>query len=361
MATTENSSKKKIVAIWLLVGVFMIMIQVVLGGIVRLTDSGLSMTEWNPIMGAIPPLSHSQWMDAFQRYQKIAQYKYVNNHFTLSDFQFIFFWEWLHRLWARLLGVVFAIPFVYFLLKKYFLKEMIGPLILLFLLGGLQGFVGWYMVESGLHGSGLLRVSHVRLSIHFISALILLCYTLWFALKLLIPKEKLVYDSKTKNYFLLLLALLTIQLFYGAFMAGLRAALSSPTWPKMNGVWIPANMFEHSWINDPINVQFVHRLIAYTLFILIFFGFFKTYQAAKKSSSCLLRKAGKWPLILVSTQVVLGVLTVISSPYIVQGKFGIYEILAQTHQLVGMSLLMSIVIVLYIVRSGKVGLEARLA
>lgn len=350
MSATEISRKKKIVAYWLLLGVFMIMVQVVLGGIVRLTDSGLSMTEWNPIMGAIPPLNQHAWQEAFQRYQGIAQYKFVNNHFTLSDFKFIFFWEWFHRLWARSLGVVFVIPFVYFLLKKYFSKEMVWPLILLFLLGGLQGFIGWYMVESGLNGSSLLRVSHIRLAIHFISALVLLCYTLWFALKLLIPEEKRVVDKSAKNYTLLVIVLLTIQLFYGAFMAGLRAALSAPTWPKMNGVWIPANMFLRNWINNPINVQFVHRGLAYMLFILIFFGFFKTWKVGKNAGSILLKKAANWPLILVSLQVVLGVLTVIESPRIIKGHFGVYEIFAQSHQLVAMCLLMSLFVVYYLLR-----------
>lgn len=353
MSATEISRKKKAVAIWLLIGVFMIMIQVVLGGITRLTDSGLSMTEWDPIMGAIPPLNHQQWMEAFKGYQGISQFKVVNSHYSLSDFKFIFFWEWFHRLWARSLGVVFAIPFIYFLVKKYFSKDMIWPLILLFILGGFQGFIGWYMVQSGLDGSSLLRVSHIRLSIHFISALVLLCYTLWFALKLLIPKGKIVYNVGTRNFFLMLLVLLTIQLFYGAFMAGLRAALSAPTWPKMNGVWIPARMMAHNWINDPINVQFVHRGLAYALFILIFFGFFKTWQAAKAAGSDLLRKAGNWPLILVSIQVVLGVLTVISAPHIIQGRFGIYEVLAQSHQLVAMCLLMALIVVLYLVSGAK--------
>lgn len=350
MSATEISRKKKIVAYWLLLGVFMIMVQVVLGGIVRLTDSGLSMTEWNPIMGAIPPLNQHAWQEAFQRYQGIAQYKFVNNHFTLSDFKFIFFWEWFHRLWARSLGVVFAIPFVYFLLKKYFSKEMVWPLILLFLLGGLQGFIGWYMVESGLNGSSLLRVSHIRLAIHFISALVLLCYTLWFALKLLIPEEKRVVDKSAKNYTLLVIVLLTIQLSYGAFMAGLRAALSAPTWPKMNGVWIPANMFLHNWINNPVNVQFVHRGLAYTLFILIFFGFFKAWKVGKITNSTPLKKTASWPLILVSLQVILGVLTVIESPRIIKGHFGIYELLAQSHQIVAMFLLMSLFVVYYLLR-----------
>lgn len=340
--------KKRIVAYWLLLGVFMIIIQILLGGITRLTGSGLSITEWKPIMGAIPPLSEQAWQEAFHKYQRLAQFKYENAHFTLSDFKFIYFWEWFHRLWARSLGVVFAIPFLYFLAKKYFQKDMIWPLVLLFILGGLQGLIGWIMVQSGLNGSELLRVSPVRLAVHFISALILLVYTLWFALRLLIPEGKLLSNRPVHHYFLWTIILLGVQLIYGAFMAGLRAATVAPTWPTINGDWIPANMFSNNWISHPINVHFIHRGLAYILFVLILFGFLKGWKLAKSVSSVLLRKAIVWPLILVSSQVLLGILTVISGPEIVPGHFGIYEILAQSHQLVGMSLLISLVVVLFI-------------
>src|SRR5690606_29641599 len=124
----------------------MIIIQVLLGGVTRLTGSGLSITEWKPIMGALPPMNEKEWNEAFNGYKQIAQYKYLNSHFELSDFKFIFFWEWFHRLWARMLGVVFVIGFVYFLVKRYFDKEMILPFIILFILGGMQGLIGWIMV-----------------------------------------------------------------------------------------------------------------------------------------------------------------------------------------------------------------------
>ena len=353
MPATNNSQKKKAVAIWLLVGVFMIIIQVVIGGVTRLTGSGLSITEWKPIMGTIPPMNQEDWLEAFAAYKEIAQFKHVNNHYSLADFKFIYYWEWFHRVWARLLGVVFAIPFIYFLVKKYFIKEMILPLIILFFLGGFQGFIGWYMVQSGLYGSELLNVSHIRLSIHFIAALILLVYTLWFALKLLIPKEKIVYDSKAKRFFLWLTGILTIQLFYGAFMAGLHAAIIAPTWPTMNGQWIPANLMNNSWINHATNIQFVHRGIAYLLVILIVIGLFKTNKLAKENNSALLQKAGKWPVILVLLQVVLGIYSLLSVKHIVKGKFGAYETLAELHQIVGMLLLMSVFVILYLVRSKK--------
>lgn len=328
----------------------MIMIQVILGGITRLTGSGLSITEWAPIMGSVPPLNERDWRAAFDSYQQIAQYKYINNHFTLSDFKFIYYWEWFHRIWARSLGVVFAIPFIYFLIKKYFLKEMILPLIILFLLGGLQGFIGWFMVSSGVNESSLLYVSHVRLAIHFISALVLLCYTLWFALKLLVPEEQVIQQKRTKLVFVGLTALLTVQLFYGAFMSGLHAAFAAPTWPKMNGRWIPAKLMNYNWINDALAVQFAHRMIAYILVILIFYACIKLYKRAQKKGAGLVQKAAIWPMILVGIQALLGIFTVLAAPKIIKGKFGVYEILAQSHQFVAMCLLVSLFIILYLVR-----------
>ncbi len=166
---SERSARP--IAIWLLVGVGMIIIQVLLGGITRLTGSGLSITEWKPIMGALPPMNEHDWNIAFEKYKQIAQFKYLNSYFTLHDFKFIFFWEWFHRLWARLIGVVFLIPFIIFLIQKRFKKEMIRPMIILFLLGALQGLVGWIMVKSGLEDSEALYVSHYKLAIHFILAL----------------------------------------------------------------------------------------------------------------------------------------------------------------------------------------------
>ena len=184
----ENTVAKKsnAVAIWLLIGVGMIIIQVLLGGITRLTGSGLSITEWKPILGAIPPMNEAAWLKAFEQYKQIGQFKHLNFEFTLSDFKFIYFWEWFHREWARLIALVFLIPFIYFLVKKMFRKEMINPLIILFLLGAAQGLIGWIMVASGLNDENL-YVNHIRLAIHFTSALGLLVYTYWFAMLLLVP------------------------------------------------------------------------------------------------------------------------------------------------------------------------------
>src|SRR5947209_7902589 len=151
MTNSIQQRSAKPVAIWLLVGVFMIIVQIILGGITRLTDSGLSITEWKPILGAIPPMNEQQWNDAFNHYKQIAQYKDLHSYFTLADFKAIYFWEWLHRLWGRAIGVVFLIPFIIFLVRRRFRASMIRPMVILFLLGALQGVVGWVMVMSGLN------------------------------------------------------------------------------------------------------------------------------------------------------------------------------------------------------------------
>src|SRR4051812_9972962 len=215
MIKAERSNR--IIANWLFIGVEMLIVQVLLGGITRLTGSGLSITEWDPIMGVIPPMNEKEWQGAFKAYQQIAQYKYLNNNFTLNDFKFIFFWEWFHRLWARLIGLVFLVPFIYFLVKGYFKKWMITPLIMLFVLGGLQGVIGWIMVKSGLNDENL-YVSHYRLAIHFIAAILLIAYTLTFGLSLSIPNEDRVQNISLRGFAFGITTLLVIQLIYGAFI-----------------------------------------------------------------------------------------------------------------------------------------------
>lgn len=339
--------KRRAVAWWLIAGIIMIVIEFIMGGVTRLTGSGLSITEWKPIMGAMPPLNDADWNEAFDSYKKIAQFKYVNSHFTLSDFKFIFYWEWSHRLWARMLGVVFAIGFVYFYIKKYFDKEMVKPFIVLFLLGGLQGFIGWKMVASGLNDTEL-YVKHTWLATHFLSALTLMCYTLWFALLLLIPKERRAGLTKVFGATAAIILLLYVQLAYGAFMAGLHAAMSAATWPTINGDWIPAGMGAKSFISNPINVQFVHRGLAYLLLTLVIVWYVYTTKAAKLSGNQLLQKTAKWPLILILVQVTLGIVTLLCAPMITFAQFGVYETLAELHQLVAMFLLMSLVVNLYV-------------
>ena len=330
----------------------MIIIQTLLGGVTRLTGSGLSITKWNPIFGILPPLNTKQWEDAFNSYKEIGQYKFVNSDYTLADFKSIFFWEWLHRVWARLLGVVFAIGFVYFLLKKYFNKQMVMPFVVLFILGGLQGVIGILMVWSGVNPEDV-HVNYTWLAAHFVSAMVLACYTLWFALILLIPEEKRVVHKKANTLTLIVIGTLFLQLMYGAFMAGLKAANAAATWPDINGSYIPDTVFNNGLLKDTnlnalmINVHFMHRGIAYLLLALIIAWFVYLRRNVNLRT---LKSIIFWPLLLVLLQVLLGIVTVMLSPKIVQGRFGIFETFAQVHQLVAMFLLMVLVVNLYVVK-----------
>jgi cytochrome c oxidase assembly protein subunit 15 len=335
--------KQRPVAIWLYTGVFMIIIQVLLGGITRLTGSGLSITEWQPLLGALPPMNPAAWQKAFDGYKEIGQSKYINSHFTLSDFKAIYFWEWLHRDWARLMGVVFAIPFIWFLYKKKIDRTMIKPMVILFLLGGLQGAIGWIMVQSGLNEDNL-YVNHIRLAIHFISALVLGVYVLWFALKLSIPDTEILPLKKLANLNIWLLVLLTLQLIYGAFMAGLHAALIANTWPDINGMWVPGSMLtQGSFLSDithnQITIQFIHRGLAYIIAVLVAIWWWK---AAKAPEHSLLYRIRYIPLLLVLLQVLLGVLTILGSQVKIPMLFAIL------HQFTGLMLLLALIWTLFL-------------
>ena len=340
------------VAKWLFAGVIMLMIQILLGGITRLTESGLSITEWKPITGILPPLNTTQWMTEFDRYKHTDQFRYMNSNFSLSDFKFIFFWEWFHRTWARLMGLVFLVGFFYFLLKKQLRQDMIGSFIILFLLGVMQGIIGWIMVKSGLVPERMF-VGHIELATHFMAALVLLCYTLWFALSLSVNRNQIIVNGSLRKTTFIILCILFVQLIYGAFMAGLHAATAAPTWPQINGQWIPAsiNSLSPGWknlINNKITIQFIHRGIAYIILISVLIWFIK---AIKIKGTLLFNKARLIPLIFIIVQVLLGITTVITSPY---GNnlvwFGV------AHQLMAILFLMSIVFMLYIIRSSPVGI-----
>jgi cytochrome c oxidase assembly protein subunit 15 len=337
------------VAIWLYTGVGMVIIQVLLGGITRLTGSGLSITEWQPILGALPPMTEAAWQSAFDRYKEIAQFQYVNSHFTLSDFKAIYFWEWLHRDWARLMGFVFAVPFAYFLIKKKIDRSMIKPMVILFLLGGLQGAIGWIMVQSGLNVEDL-YVNHIRLAIHFIAALLLLCYVLWFALKLSTPGRELQALPGLSKLNIWLLVLLSLQLIYGAFMAGLHAALTANTWPDINGMWWPASMFTQGGFltditHNAITIQFIHRGLAYVISILVAIWWWKASETPEHS---LLHRIRYLPLLLVLLQVMLGVLTLLGS------QVKIPLLLAILHQFTGMMLLLALIWTLFLSKNNAV-------
>ncbi len=334
------------VARWLLLGVAMIIVQVLIGGITRLTESGLSITEWEPFKGALPPLNETDWLIQFDKYKATDQYKYIHQHFSLSQFKFIFFWEWFHRVWARLLGLVFLAGFIYFIVKKKFTREMIFPMVVLFILGALQGLVGWLMVKSGLVPEKY-YVGHVELTTHLVAAVILLAYTAWFAFSLL-PSFKIKVEQKTiRPYLVFILVLLFFQLVYGGFMAGLKAAASAPTWPSINGSFLPASMNELSpWslnlVNNPIMIHFIHRGLGYLLLIFAILFF---VESRKIIHHALFNKGSKLLLILFITQVALGIMTVLYST----NKMALVW-LGVSHQFVAMLIVVCLLSLIFITK-----------
>jgi len=346
MAEIVLKKSNKNVAKWLYLGVFMLVIQIMLGGITRLTESGLSITEWNPITGALPPLNLAQWQSEFAKYKGTDQFRYINSDFTLSNFKFIFFWEWLHRTWGRLMGIVFLVGFFYFLIKKQFNKDMIIPFIILFLLGMVQGAIGWIMVESGLVPKRMF-VDHIKLATHFMTGLVLLCYTLWFTLSISVPSRMKIVNKPLRKITWAIIVVLFFQLIYGAFMAGLHAAVAAPTWPTINGQWVPDTLYRLSpgwknFIDNKIMVQFIHRGLAYTILVLVIIWWVK---AKKIVGSALFSKAKFIPLFLVLLQVALGIATVVLSPY--RNNLVWFGV---AHQTVAILFLMSIIFMLYILR-----------
>ncbi len=305
---------QKPLVIWLLAGCFLIFIMVVVGGITRLTNSGLSMTDWHLVTEVIPPITHSQWEEAFEEYKKYPEYQKINIHFdfTLEDYQQIYFWEWFHRLLGRLLGIVFIVPFLYFLIRKKITGEILKKCIILLLLGGFQGFLGWYMVKSGLIDQP--DVSHYRLAMHLTTAFITFAFTLWVALDIMYPAKKTI-KTGFRNLLRFSMAILLIQIIWGAFVAGLNAGLIHNTWPLMNEgklihetVFIEQSPLWKNFVEGKSGVQFVHRYLAYIVVVFIGVIWFKSRKldltgAQSNGISAL--------LILVLVQFVLGVFTLI--------------------------------------------------
>jgi cytochrome c oxidase assembly protein subunit 15 len=353
MNEIEIQKNNRQIATWLLIGVGMLIIQVLLGGITRLTESGLSITEWKPITGALPPLNEATWQQEFEKYRHTDQFKYVHQYFSLKEFKFIFFWEWFHRFWARMMGVVFAIGFIYFLAKKKMNKAMITPMVVLFFLGGIQGAIGWIMVASGLVPKKYF-VGHVELTTHFIAAMILVCYTLWFALSLLPSFATKVYNNKLKSILQMILGLFFIQLIYGGFMAGLKAASTAPTWPSINGNFYPAETatfnFIDNLINNPLMIHFIHRGIAYIILIVSIYFF---VQSKSVNGTKVFDKLRIGFLILILLQVMLGVSALLAST-----SPTAFVYVGVAHQFTAMMLVICLVSMLYIVHKTPKGVKA---
>ncbi|HKP31137.1 MAG TPA: COX15/CtaA family protein [Chitinophagaceae bacterium] len=345
----KDNTPYRVVGKWVMMGVAMLMIMVILGGITRLTGSGLSITEWKVIMGAIPPLNHEQWLTAFEKYKQTPQYHLLNYDFTLSDFKFIFFWEWFHRLWGRLIGFAFIIPFIYFLWKRKITKDMVRPLIFLFVFGALQGAVGWIMVLSGLDGDDI-YVEPTRLALHFIFAMGLIAYAFYTGLKWLADDQKL-FNPSLKKFSGWMIVLIFVQFIFGALLAGHKGAVAAPTWPDINGAYVPQSMFSHQpWfvnlVDNIITIQFIHRSIAYLILLLVIIFSIKAFKVSPASQ--LFRKTRIIPLGLVLIQAVLGIIAVLVSPQSTPGKWGVFEWLAQFHQIIGMLLLLSMVMMYFL-------------
>ncbi|MFZ1530483.1 MAG: COX15/CtaA family protein [Ferruginibacter sp.] len=346
MIVSEQEKNNRQVANWLLLGVGMIVVQVLLGGITRLTESGLSITEWKPITGMLPPLGDAAWQAEFDKYKSTDQFRYVHQSFSISDFKFIFFWEWFHRVWARLMGLVFLFGFVYFLMKRKFSHAMIFPMVFLFLLGGVQGFIGWIMVKSGLVPEKY-YVGHVELATHFIAAILLLVYTLWFALSLLPSMKEKLRNRPVKNILMAIALLLFFQLVYGGFMAGLKAGQTAPTWPDINGVMAPAAMtemqpFSANLINNPLMIHFMHRGIAYLLFIMSILFFFFSRNIRGNAAFAKYRSSFT---VLTITQVLLGIFTVLNST-----KPAVLLWLGVFHQLTAILIVIVLTFLLFLVK-----------
>lgn len=331
-----NSSYKysKAVRIWLVIGLVMLIGQVVLGGITRLTGSGLSITKWEIVSGTLPPLNESQWQAEFELYKETPQYHKINAHFGLSDFKFIYFWEYFHRLWARMLGFVFAIPFVYFLIKKKIDASLVKKLAIVIFFAALTASAGWIMVKSGLVNRPW--VNAYKLSLHFMLALI----SVTFMVKII--AEVYNYGGYDKNInkkpIVLALVVVFVQMVFAGLMAGMKAGLYYQTWPSMNGSFIPkvlkdtsnftlANLTNYdTFLFAPALVQFVHRMLAYILVLATVYLF--VYYRKKIYAISKFWLNGLLALILV--QLILGILTVLNVNPGIPLSYGVL------HQFVGL-------------------------
>jgi cytochrome c oxidase assembly protein subunit 15 len=297
---------------WLISVAALIALMVLVGGATRLTESGLSIVEWKPVTGSMPPLSEAQWTDAFEAYKKIPQYRELNAGMSLSEFKEIFWWEWSHRLLGRFIGVAYLLPFLFFLWRGGLSGELKRRLWLLFALGGLQGAVGWWMVASGL--SERVEVSQYRLATHLVLALLIFAGIVW-TVRRLAERPQIAAPVRLRLTSALLLVVTFVQIYFGALVAGLRAGRAYNTWPQIDGALIPSAdrlWFETPWwrnmFDNVLTVQFEHRMMAYALFAL----------AALHAIDAVRSRAGSaaggalWLLGAVSLQAVLGILTLLN-------------------------------------------------
>ncbi|MDV3455522.1 COX15/CtaA family protein [Sphingomonas sp. HF-S4] len=320
--TNSFRTRPRALANWLFIVAALIVLMVVIGGITRLTESGLSITQWKPISGVVPPLNDAQWQAEFANYQRIPEYQQLNQGMTLAGFKTIFFWEYLHRLLGRLIGVTFALPLLWFAVRRQ-IPSGYGPrLVALLALGGLQGAIGWWMVQSGL--SVRTDVSHVRLAVHLLVALFTLAGIVWTALDLrALARDPHARPARLTGLGIAVSTILFVQLLYGALVAGLNAGLVTDQWPLMNGSFYPGptvagRPFLDALFNDPAIVHFVHRWWAWVTVAALVVLARATRRIDRRASIAIHSAFG--------TQILLGIATVMSSMNLP---------LAALHQLVG--------------------------
>ena len=305
------ADQRRPLRIWLGIVLLVLFALVLVGGATRLTNSGLSITEWKPIHGVIPPLDAAQWQEEFDLYKRIPQYAQENAGMTLDGFKSIYWWEWAHRLLARSIGVIFFLPFLYFLFTGRIERQLRRPLFGLFVLGGIQGAIGWWMVSSGL--VKLTSVSQYRLAVHLVMACLIFSGTMWIMRGL----TKHSADPAPKGGALfagVIVFLALFQIYLGALVAGLHAGLSYNTWPLMDGAIIPGDLFvQHpAWINlfeNPKTVQFIHRCGAYLLFAASLIQALWLFKVSRGSTHC---RRGIILFALITVQAGLGIATLLT-------------------------------------------------
>ena len=309
---TQQAPQLRAVKWWLFAVAALIAIMVLVGGATRLTESGLSIVEWKPVTGALPPLTDAQWAQAFEGYKAIPQYRELNAGMSLAEFKTIFWWEWSHRLLGRVIGAVYLLPFLFFLWRGVLNGELKRRLWMIFGLGALQGAVGWWMVASGL--SQRVEVSQYRLATHLVLALLIFAAIVW-TLRRLTDRPLPTAPSRLKITGVLLLVLTFVQLYFGALVAGLRAGRVYNTWPDIDGAFIPSAArlwFEEPWwrnlFDNTLTVQFEHRMTAYALLVL---AILHAVDAVRSRAGTAVIGGAWWLAAAIGLQATLGILTLL--------------------------------------------------
>ena len=330
-----NQNYKNSIMLWLITLTIMVFLIIIIGGLTRLTDSGLSMVDWQPILGTIPPLNNNQWMDVFNDYKLTPEFLYVNKNMTLDEFKYIFWWEWFHRFFARLIGLVFIIPFIYFLIKKNLNSFFYKRFSIIFSLGLFQAVVGWWMVKSGLSDDPF--VSPYRLTFHLTNAVIIYALLLWTSVEYYHLKSANFISIRSKNILILIsIILVFLTILSGGFMAGSHAGQSFNTYPLMNGKIIPDDIYleELGFLNmfeNTVTINFNHRWIATITFIYTF-SFF-SYLIFKKVIN-LSNQIIISVLLILTLQFLLGIMALLSNVSIYYGS------LHQTNSIALLSILL---------------------